>query len=754
MLHVVRGLAGREGSSVSGVRSTRRARSLGLLSVVLLVIGLMVMPVPASADTGDVGIEGPSHAGTGTPTGTKRNESVLWFNDGSWWGNLWDTGTGDFHIFRFDGGSKTWMDTGVTTETKANTHHDVLWDGTTLFIASNQFINDGLPAVSGGPTTLRRYSYNTSTDKYTQISSSKINDKKTETIAIDKDSTGRVWATWQQDNQIYLNVTATDGTTWGTPFAAPGGSTGLDDTSSLIAFGGNRMGLMWSRQVGDTTDGFYWSVHSDGAAKDTWSPKTRIPQGVANSGDDHMNLKWVDSSGARVFAAVKTSFTSSSQPLIQLLSMDGSGNWSAKTIATVAECPNRVIVLIDEAAQKLRTFATYPKPSGTTNAGVCSSSGGAIYEKSTSLSNPSFPTGAGAARTVRIVDADQYVHNVSSTKQNLNKATSSGTSTANSGALVIADVGATNRYWSYADGVGSPPPPSDTTPPDTTITAGPSGTVTSTDAAFSFTSSEAGSTFECTLDTAAYAACTSPTTYAGLAAGSHTFSVRATDAAGNTDASPATRTWTVDTGTPPPPGDGIVRQSVSTAPNTVAGTSLRIPKPAGVTSGDVLVSCVSLNGGTIAATGAPAGWTRLAAVTTTNPKVYGYYKVATASEPADYTWTTSSALSGGAITRYSGAAGVDGTASQAAGALATSGTVPGVTTTTANDMLVGCMSVNSTSVTLTSPAGMTQAAELGGDRRFELADGTQSGAGATGARTWTFSGARDWAGWLVALRPS
>ena len=68
-------------------------------------------------------------------------------------------------------------------------------------------------------------------------------------------------------------------------------------------------------------------------------------------------------------------------------------------------------------------------------------------------------------------------------------------------------------------------------------------------------------------------------------------------------------------------------------------------------------------------------------------------------------------------------------------------------------MLVGCMSVNSTSVMLSSPAGTSQAAELG-DRRFELADGPQSAAGATGARTWTFSAARDWAGWLVALRPS
>ncbi|MGH9041798.1 MAG: DUF7594 domain-containing protein [Acidimicrobiia bacterium] len=90
-------------------------------------------------------------------------------------------------------------------------------------------------------------------------------------------------------------------------------------------------------------------------------------------------------------------------------------------------------------------------------------------------------------------------------------------------------------------------PAPDTTPPDTTIPAssGPSGTTTSTGASFAFSANETGARFECLLDTAAFAACTSPKAYSGLALGDHTFAVRAIDVAGNVDASPATRTWRI-----------------------------------------------------------------------------------------------------------------------------------------------------------------------------------------------------------------
>ena len=97
----------------------------------------------------------------------------------------------------------------------------------------------------------------------------------------------------------------------------------------------------------------------------------------------------------------------------------------------------------------------------------------------------------------------------------------------------------------------------DFTAPNTNITAGPGGGSTTTDSTptFSFTATEVGSTFECRVDGAAFAACTTPFTTAPLSEGAHTFEVRASDGAGNTDATPASRAFTVATGVDSTPPD-------------------------------------------------------------------------------------------------------------------------------------------------------------------------------------------------------
>jgi Bacterial Ig domain len=88
-------------------------------------------------------------------------------------------------------------------------------------------------------------------------------------------------------------------------------------------------------------------------------------------------------------------------------------------------------------------------------------------------------------------------------------------------------------------------PPQDTSPPETSINSGPSLSTTSTSASFSFSASESGSSFQCQLDSGGWGGCASPKGYGSLALGPHTFQVRATDAAGNTDPTPASETWTI-----------------------------------------------------------------------------------------------------------------------------------------------------------------------------------------------------------------
>jgi parallel beta-helix repeat protein len=99
------------------------------------------------------------------------------------------------------------------------------------------------------------------------------------------------------------------------------------------------------------------------------------------------------------------------------------------------------------------------------------------------------------------------------------------------------------RSQCYAIMCGGAPP--DTNAPETTIASGPAATTTSTSASFSFSSSEGSSTFECALDGAAFVACVSPSSYAALSLGAHSFAVRARDNAGNIDLTPAVHTWTI-----------------------------------------------------------------------------------------------------------------------------------------------------------------------------------------------------------------
>jgi large repetitive protein len=121
----------------------------------------------------------------------------------------------------------------------------------------------------------------------------------------------------------------------------------------------------------------------------------------------------------------------------------------------------------------------------------------------------------------------------------------------------------------------------DTGEPETTITMGPAAVVNTPTSMFTFTSDDPMATFECSIDGGAYAACPATYTSPTLPDGAHTLSVRAKDAAGNVDSSPATRSWIIDTN---PPETEIATGPAEGSTETTSNATFTFTSPeAGVT---------------------------------------------------------------------------------------------------------------------------------------------------------------------------
>jgi hypothetical protein len=102
-----------------------------------------------------------------------------------------------------------------------------------------------------------------------------------------------------------------------------------------------------------------------------------------------------------------------------------------------------------------------------------------------------------------------------------------------------------NDSWTLAVAAVNPPPAP-------TIDTEPTNPTTATTAAFTFSDTQAGVTYQCSLDSAAYATCASGVSYSSLSVGSHTFAVEALAGAGNSSTA-TTYSWTVNVAPPPAP---------------------------------------------------------------------------------------------------------------------------------------------------------------------------------------------------------
>ena len=144
----------------------------------------------------------------------------------------------------------------------------------------------------------------------------------------------------------------------------------------------------------------------------------------------------------------------------------------------------------------------------------------------------------------------------------------------------------------------------DATPPDTQMVMGPPALDNTVMPQLEFAGTDPGGgavTFECKLDAATYAPCTSPNSF-GVTDGLHTFTVRAVDAAGNVDPTPAAHEWTVDSSTP----DTMITVGPAGGATTTPDVSFTFGSPA---SG-VTYEC-SLDGGAFVPCSSPQAYINL-----------------------------------------------------------------------------------------------------------------------------------------------
>jgi YVTN family beta-propeller protein len=252
------------------------------------------------------------------------------------------------------------------------------------------------------------------------------------------------------------------------------------------------------------------------------------------------------------------------------------------TAATFAS-PGLAVSVADNSSTTF--YATATDPEGTS---PCSASGLTYVEDSAppappvvTDTDPDSPANDNTPEVKGTAEAQSTVRlftNATCTGSSV--AAGSQASFASAGFTVgVPDDSSTTFYANATDTAGNESPCSsgltyveDSTPPDTIIDSGPAdgSTTTATTATFTFHATQTGSAFACKLDTGPVQACDAGTkSYTDLSGGSHTFSVVATDPAGNADPSAATRTWTINT--PPVATDD--------AYGVIGGATLTIPAP-------------------------------------------------------------------------------------------------------------------------------------------------------------------------------
>ncbi len=428
--------------------STRFMAALIVLAVMMLTMAV-ALPVAAVPIPGGVGFRDFAFgAALDDPTEDKP-QSKVWYNDGFWWGGLWNPTDAEHQIYKLVG--ENWMTTGVALDDRSRSHADYLWDGTALYVAS----------VSGDsqaePILVFRYTYDAGTDTYA-LDPAFVEDHDgdptleegriagqgpSESVTIAKDGTNQLWITYTADTSlttrsVMINSSQAAGQhAWGTPFALATAPVITDDDISAIVQFGTSIGVMWTNQsgTGPEESSFGFSVHADSGIDTAWAAAENAASNAdVDFVDDHLSLRALGD--GTILAAVKTN---AGPDHIQLLVRASGGGWSPRVVVGEGIDATRPQVVVDSSNNQAFVLYTIPVLAGDPG-------DQAIFYKAAPLTTLAFGTGNG---TAFISEAAVDINDVSTSKHSV---------TATSGLLGVAASETNDTYYHGFVSLGVAPP--------------------------------------------------------------------------------------------------------------------------------------------------------------------------------------------------------------------------------------------------------------------------------------------------------
>jgi len=393
---------------------------------------------------------------------------------------------------------------------------------------------------------------------------------KTEGAVVDTTSESNIYG------RVYNNAAAAQGNS----FLVNVGVRGNQNTASVTGLSGGGFLVNWTSNTDpDASNGVFGRrFSSTGTAIEHDFELTQNRIGVQHQGvaaplsDDGFAAAWVDAT------------------------LDGDGNGVvSRRFTAAAPNPNLTIndVSLNEGNAGTTSFTftvslSAPAPAGGVTFDIATADGTAIAPgdyTAKSLTSQTIPAGSSTYSFTVLGNGDTTYESNETFFVNVTNA-SNATITDNQGVGTIVNDDA------------------DTTAPDTTITGTPTNPTNDNTPTFTFTGTDnVGVTgFEARLGTTgSFTAVTSPYTPSALTDGTYTFQVRAKDAAGNVDATPASYTFTVDATAPAAP--------VATAPANGSRTADNTPTYTGTAEAGSTVTVI-VDGTPIGTTTAAGGnWT-------------------------------------------------------------------------------------------------------------------------------------------------